>query len=142
MSTGTDPAEASAASAALAANKKLVTEFIRLFYNEKDLERAGALLTDDFANHHPGVGRGRDRTLATFGEVAENLPGFSLTVHRMAAEGDLVWTHSLARTGPGADGAVVVDIWRVRDGRLAEHWDVGQAVPEGMTADDMLGDAR
>ncbi|UNO43014.1 nuclear transport factor 2 family protein [Streptomyces sp. MST-110588] len=126
---------------ALKANKELVTEFIRRFYNEKDYDRARALLTEDFANHHPGVGVGRDRTVEGFREAAQAaFPAFSLTVVRMVAEGDQVWTHSVARVAPTAPGSVVVDIWRIRDGRLAEHWDVGQAVPEGSTLEELTAD--
>ncbi len=125
------------------ANKELVLEFIRAFYNDKDFDRAEELLTEDFANHHPGVGVGRDRTISTFREqAAEPFPAFSLTVRRIVAEGDYVWTHSLVRVMPEAAGAVVVDIWRVRDGLLAEKWDVAQGVPEGSSADEMMSDHR
>ncbi|MET9643289.1 nuclear transport factor 2 family protein [Streptomyces syringium] len=127
----------------LKANKDLVSEYIEAFYNAKDFDRAKSLLTEDFANHHPGVGAGRDRTVETFREQAAGpFPAFSLTVLRMIAEGEFVWTHSVARIAPQAPPAVVVDIWRVEDGKLAEHWDVGQAVPEGTTLDEMVSDAR
>ncbi|WP_433859335.1 nuclear transport factor 2 family protein [Streptomyces kronopolitis] len=127
----------------LKAHKELVSQFIQAFYNEKDFERAKSLLTEDFANHHPGVGKGRDRTITTFREQAATpFPQFSLTVRRMVAEGAYVWTHSLAKVDPEATGAVVVDIWRVQDGLLAEKWDVGQPVPEDSTADEMMSDHR
>jgi predicted SnoaL-like aldol condensation-catalyzing enzyme len=138
-----DEGSAVARTDSLAANKKLVTEFIRSFYNEKDLDRARSLLAEKFVNHHPGVGVGRERTLDSFREqVVEHLPQFSLTVRRMVAEGDYVWTHSLVKPFPDAPDVVVVDIWRIQDGVLAEHWDVGQSVPEDSTVDEMLSDAR
>ncbi|WP_435278865.1 nuclear transport factor 2 family protein [Streptomyces sp. 1222.5] len=119
-------------------NKELVSEYIRLFYNEKDFDRARELLTEGFVNHHHGVGAGRDRTVETFRAAVSVMPEFSLTVRRVVAEGDQVWTHSVAKAAPGAHPSVVVDIWRVEDGRLAEHWDVGQPVPEGSTLDAMV----
>jgi predicted SnoaL-like aldol condensation-catalyzing enzyme len=124
------------------ANKALVTEFMRLFYNEKDYERAGELLADDFVNHHTGVGRGRGRTIETFSKAVASLPDFALTVRRVLADGDLVATHSHVKAAPGAPDVVVADFWRVAGGRLVEHWDVGAAVPEGSTLEDELGDAR
>ncbi|MFI1203620.1 nuclear transport factor 2 family protein [Streptomyces sp. BHT-5-2] len=127
----------------LKANKELVAEFIRLFYNEKDFDRARALLTEDFTNHHPGAGVGPDRTIDSFREhAATPFPDFALTIHRVLAEGDQVWTHGVVRVAPDAPPVIVVDLWRIADGRLAEHWDVGQAVPEGTTLDAMIADAR
>ncbi|MDI3422631.1 nuclear transport factor 2 family protein [Streptomyces luteolus] len=125
----------------LQANKDLVAEYIGLFYNDKDFDRARQLLTEDFVNHHHGVGTGRDRTVESFSGVAAAMPGFSLTVRRMVAEGDQVWTHSVARPAPDAQPAVVVDIWRIEDGRLAEHWDVGQGVPEDASLEELIEDA-
>lgn len=59
----------------------------------------------------------------------------------MVAEGDYVWTHGLVKLAPDAPDVVVVDIWRIHDGMLAEHWDVGQSVPEDSTVDEMLSDS-
>jgi predicted SnoaL-like aldol condensation-catalyzing enzyme len=124
----------------VAANRKLVTEFIQAFYNDKDFDHAKSLLTEDFVNHHPGVGVGRERTVSTFRQFgAEPYPDFHLTVRRMVAEGDYVWTHSLVKASPEAPDVVVVDIWRIAGGLLAEHWDVGQPVPAESTVEDMLG---
>ncbi|MGH3889192.1 MAG: nuclear transport factor 2 family protein [Pseudonocardiaceae bacterium] len=126
----------------LTANKELVSEFIQSFYNEKDLDRAKSMLAENFANHHPGVGVGRDRTVNGFRtHVAEPFPEFSLIIQRMVAEGDYVWTHGLVKLAPDAPDVVVVDIWRIHDGMLAEHWDVGQSVPEDSTVDEMLSDS-
>jgi predicted SnoaL-like aldol condensation-catalyzing enzyme len=121
------------------ASKALVTEFINAFYNDKDYDRARPLLTEDFANHHPGVGAGRDKTIDGFrGAVGDQFPEFTLTVRRIIAEGDQVWTHSVARVAPDAPPMVVVDIWRIENGMLAEHWDVGQAVPEDSSLDELV----
>jgi predicted SnoaL-like aldol condensation-catalyzing enzyme len=122
------------------APRELVLAFIEAFYNEKDFERAAGMLAEDFANHHPGVGVGRQRTVETFSRwVAEPLPDLSLTVRRVIAEGELVVTHSHLVPTPGATGAAVVDIWRVAGGRLAEKWDVGQDITADSSVDEMLG---
>lgn len=127
----------------LRTNKKLVSAFIQSFYNEKDFDRARSMLAEDFANHHPGVGVGRDRTIDGFqNQVAEPFPQFSLTTRRMVAEGDYVWTHGHVKLSPGAPDVIVVDIWRIHDGMLAEHWDVGQSVPEDCTVEEMFSDSQ
>ncbi len=48
---------------------------------------------------------------------------------RIIAEGNLVAVHSHLKPNPQDSGAAVVDIFRVEDGKLAEHWDVIQPVP-------------
>jgi len=48
---------------------------------------------------------------------------------RIIAEGDLVAVHSHIKPNPSDLGRVVVDIFRVEDGKLVEHWDVIQSVP-------------
>jgi len=127
----------------LAANKKLVADYIDAFYNKKDFDNAKLMLAEDFANHHHGVGVGRERTVETFKEMAATpFPDFSLTVLRAVAEDDLVWTHGVIRVAPGVPPVVVVDIWRVRDGLLVEHWDVGQSVPDGATLDELVQGVR
>ncbi|GLZ38062.1 hypothetical protein [Actinokineospora sp. NBRC 105648] len=47
-------------------------------------------------------------------------------------------SHGITRLTPDHRGAVVMDIWRIQDGLLAEHWDVGQQVPDDISPDDML----
>ena len=57
----------------------------------------------------------------------------------MIAEGDPVAIHSHYRTGPGDRGQSVVDIFRVRaDGKIVEHWDVVQDVPETSANDNTM----
>lgn len=122
-----------------APNKDLVRDFYQAFYNSKDFDRARTMLTEDFINHHPGVGIGRDLTISEFQrQVVDHFPEFSLEIRRIVAENDFVWTHGLIRLAADKPAAISVDIWRIADGLLAEHWDVGQSIPEGLTADDLL----
>lgn len=117
-------------------NKELVSAYIEAFYNDKDFDRAGAMLTDDFHNHHPGVGVGRQRTIETFS--AQATPSFTYSIQRIIAEDSFVWTHGVVSVAPGVPPVVVVDIWRVADGLLAEHWDVAQAVPPETSLEEMV----
>ena len=49
---------------------------------------------------------------------------------RSAADGDLVWLHLNSTQNAQDRGEAIVDIFRVEDGRIVEHWDVIQPVPE------------
>ena len=57
-------------------------------------------------------------------------PNFRLEVKRLVAEGDLVMMHSHLVRQPGDRGVAVVDIFRLEEGKIVEHWDVSQEVPE------------
>ncbi|MDX3810360.1 MAG: nuclear transport factor 2 family protein, partial [Bosea sp. (in: a-proteobacteria)] len=49
---------------------------------------------------------------------------------RSSANDDLVWLHVHSTERPDDRGRAIVDIFRVKDGRIVEHWDVIQPVPE------------
>ena len=52
------------------------------------------------------------------------------SARRIAADGDLVFAHSLFIAAPGEPGSVVVEVYRVVGGLVVEHWDVHADVPE------------
>jgi predicted SnoaL-like aldol condensation-catalyzing enzyme len=59
----------------------------------------------------------------------------SLEIKRALAEGDLVVTHSLLKTSPQDRGTAAADIFRLEDGKVVEHWEVLQPVPESAAND-------
>ena len=61
---------------------------------------------------------------------AGQFPQTSLEIKRAVAEGDMVVTHSLLKTSPEDRGTAVADFFRLKDGKVVEHWDVLQPVPE------------
>jgi len=54
----------------------------------------------------------------------------SLDIKRAVAEGDMIVTHSLLKTSPEDQGTAAADFFRLEDGKVVEHWDVLQPVPE------------
>jgi len=65
-------------------------------------------------------------------------PELHLDIKRALAEEDLVFTHSHLHLKPGDRGMSVADIWRIADGRIVEHWDVVQEVPEASANDNTM----
>ncbi|MFI7227043.1 nuclear transport factor 2 family protein [Nonomuraea angiospora] len=86
------------------------------------------LLREDFVEHSPGNPSGRD----AFVEFIASAPvaGAKLDLKRVIAEDDHVMLHyHMVPPGDGR-GIAVVDIWRMVDGQIVEHWDVVQPVPD------------
>ena len=62
--------------------------------------------------------------------LKEKFPNSKNEIKRVIAEDDLVVLHVHAVREPGQRGSAIVDIFRVENGKIVEHWDVIQAVPE------------
>ena len=117
----------------------LLTAVYRLFYNEKRYSDGARLLTDHFINHHHGAeGVGRQLMIDNFSRAARNFPNFRIETKRMVEEGAFVWTHGLITGLPNQGRAASVDIWRFEDGKIAEHWDVGQALSADQDANAII----
>ena len=110
--------------------KEVIQEVADALFFEFDTEALSKLLTDDYIQHNPGVPTGKAALL----EVAPALKEakFKTTVHRIITEGDLVVVHSTFDNAElfGAPTLVSFDVFRVVDGKAAEHWDNLQAPPE------------
>lgn len=119
-------------------NKALVIEAMTSLFQRRDATAVDRLYAQDYIQHNPNIPQGRDALRALVAGLSPDVyyePG--LTV----AEGDLVAIHGRIR-GWGDAPQVVVDLFRVEDGRLAEHWDVLQdevpvaAAPGGVSMFD------
>ncbi|WP_433191019.1 nuclear transport factor 2 family protein [Actinoallomurus sp. CA-150999] len=82
----------------------------------------------EYVQHNPQAPDGPEAFVAFVAGFGERFPALSLDVRRVIAEGDLVVLHSLLATSP--EDRAAVDIFRVEDGKIVEHWDVVQPVPE------------
>jgi predicted SnoaL-like aldol condensation-catalyzing enzyme len=115
----------------LESNKRTVFEFFDLMFNQKRVDLAmERCVGPTYTQHNPDVGDSREG-LETFvrGLLAE-FPDFHVTVVRAIAEGDVVAAHTHATRTPGERGVVSMDMFRLENGRLVEHWDVIQEIPE------------
>ena len=113
------------------ANKKLVSEAMHELFVTRDAEKAVRLyFGKPYLQHNPMIPDGAE-DLPT---VVKSLPAnFKYEPGVIVADGDLVMIHGLY-TGWGPKPLVTVDIFRVKDGKLVEHWDVMQEdVPASKT---------
>lgn len=110
-------------------NRALVLRFCEAVYNRRDFAVAERLLAEDFIQHNPKIPTGRRAFIDSYAGVAARHPGLHSQIVRAAASGDLVWTH-VRVTDSGTYQMALVNIFRVAHGRIVEHWDVLQPVPE------------
>jgi len=103
-------------------NKALVLEAMTSLFQRHDASAVGRLYADNYIQHNPGIPQGKDALQAIVANLPQDVyyePGLII------AEGDLVAIHGRIR-GWADVPQVVVDIFRVEHGKLAEHWDVLQ----------------
>lgn len=112
------------------ANRQLVVEFYHQNFNQHQVDQATKVMADDYIQHNPLVPNGKAPFVSFFkGFFAKN-PNAKSKIVRTAADGDLVWLHIHATNGENDRGQAIIDVFRVKDGKIVEHWDVIQDVPE------------
>ena len=119
-------------------NRVVVLRYMQEVINERELDVLDEVMVEDWIAHNPTEPNGRENLKALFNGMFQQFPEVHADVKRIVAEGDLVAVHShytLHKRDRGNDWApgsgAVVDIFRLEDGRIVEHWDVGQRpIPE------------
>ncbi|BBC35128.1 hypothetical protein SGFS_064220 [Streptomyces graminofaciens] len=112
------------------ANKKLVTKAFDELMVHKDLTALDRYWDAGYLQHNPQMQNGVAAGKAGLGGYFASAPQLTVTPKRIIAEGDLVAVHSLYVNYPGDRGTVILDLFRVRNGKIVEHWDITQSVPE------------
>ena len=110
------------------ANKRAVVEYYELAFNQHQPEEAVARYQGpEYIQHNPQAPDGPEAFIG----FVNAFPQASVDIRTVIAEGDLVVTHSLIRFSDEDErGTVAVDIFRLDDGKIVEHWDVLQPFPE------------
>ena len=120
------------------ANRALVIEFYDQFFNRHQVEQAARVVADDYKQHNPDVPDGKAPFVGYFTGYFEDNPQSRARIVRSATDGDLVYLHVHSTTGPQDLGQAVVDIFRVENGIIVEHWDVIQEVPAKAANDNTM----
>jgi predicted SnoaL-like aldol condensation-catalyzing enzyme len=114
----------------LEANKKAVVEFYEKAINQKDFDAASKYLGARYTQHNPNAPDGPEGLKAFLGFLREKFPNSKSEIKRVFAEGDYVILHVHAVREPGTRGSAIVDIFKLEGGKVVEHWDVVQPIPE------------
>ena len=112
-------------------NKQTVVEFYELAFNAKQPEKAvDKYLGRQYIQHNPQAPDGAEAFIAFVRSFAGQFPELSINIKRVVGEGDIVVTHGLIKTSAEDTGTVAADFFRLENGKIVEHWDVLQPVPE------------
>jgi predicted SnoaL-like aldol condensation-catalyzing enzyme len=117
-------------------NKEIVEAFCTAVFINHDLSTLDQLMRADYIQHNPDVPQGKAGFTQFFVQTFKAIPDFKYSLKQIVADGDLVWVYSTT-TGTHTGGEWlgvqptgnrlsfdVVDMFRLQDGKIAEHWDV------------------
>jgi predicted SnoaL-like aldol condensation-catalyzing enzyme len=123
-------ANAAANEAQQEANRKVVLEFYEKGLNQKDADAAIALMGNRYVQHNPNAADGPEGFRKFIGFLKEKFPNSKSEIKRSFVEGDYVILHVHAVREPGTRGTAIIDIFKLENGKIIEHWDVAQPIPE------------
>ena len=120
-------------------NKEIAVAFLNMIFNEHRVAEAFKLYSvPDYKQHNPYAASGAQAAIDFLGPYFKQNPEASTDIKRVIAEGDLVAIHNNPKQNPKDRGRAVVDIFRVENGRVVEHWDVVQDIPEKSANDNSM----
>jgi predicted SnoaL-like aldol condensation-catalyzing enzyme len=112
------------------ANRVLVTRFYDAVVNEKDVAKARTMVGAQYVQHNPGAADGVEGMEKFIAFLKTNAPQAHNEVKRSFVDGDHVILHVLSKRQPTDRGRAIVEIFRVSGGKVVEHWDAIQDIPE------------
>lgn len=112
------------------ANKRTVVEFYEKAINQKDFEAAAAYLGPRYIQHNPTAADGAEGLKSFLAFLRDKAPKYHSDIKHVFADGDYVILHVHNQREPDARGTAIVDIFKLENGKIVEHWDVRQDIPE------------
>lgn len=113
-------------------SKELVSAYMSEVWVKRNIDKVDDFISSkEFIQHNPHLDNGIDALKGFLPHLFNNMmPEGTWEVKRVIADDNMVVVHSLAKSTPDALGMAVVDIFRVNEGKIVEHWDVTTDVPE------------
>jgi predicted SnoaL-like aldol condensation-catalyzing enzyme len=120
-------------------NKEIAVKFLTMIFNDHKVEEAFKLYSvPEYKQHNPYAASGAQAAISFFAPYLKANPEVRTEIKRVIAEGDLVAIHNNPKQNAQDRGRAVVDIFRVVNGKVVEHWDVVQDIPEKSANDNTM----
>jgi predicted SnoaL-like aldol condensation-catalyzing enzyme len=132
------PAAYAADAAQMEANKKTVAALYDAVLNQKDFEKASQYLGPRYTQHNPNAADGPEGLKGFIAFLKDKFPNNRSEIKRIFADGDYVIVHVHAVREPGTRGNAIIDIFKLENGKVVEHWDVVQPIPEKAANDNTM----
>jgi predicted SnoaL-like aldol condensation-catalyzing enzyme len=112
-------------------NKRLVTEFYELAINQqKPAEAARKYIGLPYRQHNPDTVDGPDGFVQLISKMQQEHPNLKVRISKVLADDDLVAPHVHLMRESNDRGLAIAEWFRLKNGKIIEHWDVVQPVPE------------
>ncbi len=120
-------------------NKRIITEFYKTALFEGDVDKAILLYGGEtYTQHTPFAANGFEGLKNYVKWIVEKYPKTRGEIKRVFADGDHVILHCHYTGFFGKNGDAIIDIFRVEAGKVVEHWDVIQAIPDTSLNDNTM----
>lgn len=111
-------------------NKQLVESFWNEVFNKHNVSIINGTVGSNYTQHSPSVKDGKEAFYSSISGFLKEFPKSTAEIKNIVAEKDYVFIHNHIKLNPQDRGQAAVDIFRVQDGKIVEHWDVIQDIPE------------
>lgn len=111
-------------------NKAMVEYFWNEVFNKHDTSVIDEMTGATYTQHSPGFADGKQAFKDGITGFLKEFPDSSAEIKHIGADGDLVFIHNHIKLNAEDRGQAAVDIFRVKHGKIVEHWDVIQDIPE------------
>ena len=112
-------------------NKKIVVDFYNGVFTKHQVQAySDKYIGSQYIQHNPHVPNGKAPFVNYFKQYFKENPQARNTIKSVIAEGDRVVLHVHSTQNNQDRGTAIVDIFRVENGKIVEHWDVQQDIPE------------
>ena len=116
--------------ATTASKKEAAEEFLRLSAKGEVKQAYEKFVAPGFRHHNPHFAGDASALMAGMTENHAKHPHKLLKIQHSLQDGDLVAVHSRVELSPGHNGMALVHLFRFKDGRIEELWDIGQECPQ------------
>jgi predicted SnoaL-like aldol condensation-catalyzing enzyme len=110
-----------------ALNKKMIADFYQALFGDKNQAVIDQYIADTYIQHNPSLPDGREALKKGVAVWFKGQPKNTVDVRHLGADGNFVYIHTKSKMGNKTYS--ILDIFRLENGKIAEHWDIMQEVP-------------